>query len=215
MKPLPSYRDGGIQGLIILAFGDSITYGTCSSSKGPLTGYPALLDRRAEAGLGGFYITINAGEPGEWTKTGEKRIKSWLKAYQPDMTLIMEGCNDAFFKVPVSTTIKNLRSMVLRARSHGSAVILGTVTPVIKSAYRDRRAQEKRIETLNTSIRSLGASLGVSVADGWSAITSQPNWSSTLIDQPTANHPNDAGYLILRDEFYRVLSSGVSGGLYY
>ncbi|HEY8241343.1 MAG TPA: ice-binding family protein, partial [Kiritimatiellia bacterium] len=157
---IPSYRDGGIQGLVILAFGDSITYGTSSSSDGPETGYPMLLEKKSEPALGGHFVTINAGDPGEQTSEGVLRIGVWLYYFKPDLSFIMEGTNDEFFKVPYNTTEANLRSMVSQAKANGSAVIIGTIPPVIKTAERDRTAQEQLIEGFNPRIYSIGSSMG-------------------------------------------------------
>jgi lysophospholipase L1-like esterase len=212
---IPSYRDGGIQGLVILAFGDSITYGTSSSSGTPLTGYPILLEKKAEPSLGGHCVTINGGNPGESTAEGKTRINVWLDVFKPDLTLIMEGTNDEYFKVPYSTTEANLRSMVASAQLRGSAAIIGTIPPVIKSATRDRSAQEQLIEGFNPRIYSIAADMGIRVAKVWESITAVPGWQTKLIDQETANHPNDAGYLVVRDAFYAPLQGGTLAGEYY
>ena len=212
---LPSYRDGGIQGLIILAFGDSITYGTASSSNGPETGYPILLEEKAEPALGGHFVTVNGGDPGEQTDEGRLRIYSWLDYFKPDLTLIMEGPNDEFFKVPYSQTEANLRAMVAAAQSRGSDAIIGTIPPVIKSSTRDRTAQEQLIEGFNPRIYSIAADMGIRVAKVWEAITAVPGWQTKLIDQETANHPNDAGYLVVRDAFFAPLQGGTLAGEYY
>jgi len=212
---IPSYRDGGIQGLIILAFGDSITYGTSSSSGTPLTGYPILLERKSEPSLGGHCVTINGGEPGESTSEGRTRILTWLSYFKPDLTLIMEGTNDEFFKVPYSQTESNLRSMVAAAQASGSAAIIGTIPPVVKSSTHDRTEQEKLIEGFNPRIYTIASDMGIRVARVWETITAVPGWQTKLIDQETANHPNDTGYLYVRDAFYVPLRGGTLAGEYY
>ncbi len=212
---LPAFRDGGIQNLIILAMGDSITYGSDSSSDGPETGYPMLLERRFEPLFGGHCVTINGGNPGEQTKDGRNRLLSLLNSYKPDMTLLMEGTNDTFFNVPFSTIEQNLRAMVASALQAGSSCIISTIPPVIKSAYRDRTAQERLIEQFNPRIPGIAAAYGILYVDNWRAITSQPNWQSALMDQETANHPNDAGYRIVRDTWLQGLEAGTMAGLYY
>jgi lysophospholipase L1-like esterase len=212
---IPSYRDGGIQGPIILAFGDSITYGTSSSSGSPLTGYPILLEHKAEPALGGHCISINGGNPGESTADGVKRIGIWLSLFHPDLTLIMEGTNDEYFKVPYSTTQANLSSMVAQALASGSSAIIGTVPPVIKSATRDRTEQEKLIEGFNPRIYSIAATFSIRVAQVWESITAVPGWETKLMDQETANHPNDAGYKVVRDAFFAPLKDGTLDGDYY
>lgn len=213
--PLQSYRDGGIMGLIALSFGDSITYGTASLTDGPDTGYPQLLEYKSVRNLGGHHLSINAGNPGESTAEGVTRIGLWLSYTRPDLTIVMEGTNDEFFKVPFSQTKNNLASMVLQAQSAGSTVIIGTIPPVIKSAYRDRSSQEKLIEQFNPNIYDIGKATGAYVAPVWETLTAQPNWQSTLIDQETANHPNDAGYRVVRDTFYRVIEQLVIDGKIY
>jgi lysophospholipase L1-like esterase len=212
---IPGFRDGGIEGLIILAFGDSITYGTSSSSESPATGYPILLEREAEPGIGGHFITINAGNPGESTNEGKQRLPTWLDLFHPDLTLLMEGTNDTFFEVPPSTLEANLRSMVSMILASGSDAILATIPPVIKSEYRDRTAQEQRIEAFNPRIYEIAADFDIRVAQVWEAITSVPGWQMLLMDQETANHPNDAGYRVVRDAFLAPLTAGTIAGEYY
>ena len=213
--PAQAYRDGGIEGLVVLAFGDSITYGMSSSSGSPLTGYPLLLEYKGSRTMGGHFVSINAGDPGEKTTEGVKRIASWLSLFKPDVTLIMEGTNDAFNKIPPSTTAYNLFGMVIQAYAYGSVPVLATIPPVIKSAYRDRTAQEKLIEQFNPTIYAIGALTGTRIAPVWESITSVPNWQLLLMDQQTANHPNDAGYRVVRDAFLKVIQQlEIDGKLY-
>ncbi len=215
VSPLPLYRDGGIAGLIIVAHGDSITFGTSSACGCPDTGYPYLLERVLGAALGGHYETINTGDPGEETMDGLRRLGPILATFKPDLTLIMEGTNDTFFNEPYSTIEANLRGMVSLAKNAGSEVILATIPPVIKSAYRDRSAQARRIVGFNPRIYQIGASMGIPVAQVFEAITSVPGWQTALIDQETANHPNDAGYRVVRDEFLRTIRNAYIDGLFY
>lgn len=213
--PIPSYQNGGIRNLIILAFGDSITYGTSSSSNGPKTGYPIRLERILEPAWGGHCYIVNAGDPGESTDSGKKRIAGFLASVKPDVTLIMEGTNDEFYSVPYNTTESNLRSMVNQAKNAGSQVVLSTIPPVIKSAFRDRTAQQKRIQGFNPRIFTIASSLNILTCDNFKAITSQPNWQSALMDQKTANHPNDAGYVVMRDAWFKSIQDGWLDGKLY
>jgi lysophospholipase L1-like esterase len=213
--PLAAYRDGAMAGLYVLSFGDSITYGMGSSKNGPRSGYPILLETVAEPLFGGHYISINAGKSGESTSSGRSRIKTVLQTYEPDVSLLMEGVNDTFYNQPNSSISANLKSMIDACRADGSAVILSTLTPVIKSAYRDRSAQEQRIESFNPNVPGIAASRNIAWVDNWKAITDRPNWASTLIEQSTANHPNDAGYAIMREVWLRALLEGKMAGRYY
>jgi lysophospholipase L1-like esterase len=212
---LPSYQNGGIEGLNILSFGDSITYGTSSACSCPFTGYPYLLEKAAGPSLGGHFYSANAGNPGETTSDGVKRFAAWLNSVKPDLTIIMEGTNDTFFNVPFNTIENNLRTMVNQAKAAGSSVILATIPPVISNSYRDRTAQMKLIQQFNPRIYTIASSLGIQVAPIHEAIIAVPNWQNALMDQPTANHPNDAGYRVVRNAFLQVIEQGVIDGLYW
>lgn len=213
--PLVAYSHGGLEGLLILAFGDSITYGTSSSSDGPATGYPKLLEHVLEPVLGGHFLSINAGKPGENTSEGVRRFHSVVRACMPDLILLMEGTNDGYYQFPYSTTENNLRSMITTALGYGIPVILATIPPVISNSGHDRSAQMAWIQGFNPTIYRIASSYGIPVAQVYEAITSQPNWQRNLMDQTTANHPNDAGYQFVRKAFYDALRSAYDRGLYY
>jgi lysophospholipase L1-like esterase len=213
--PLASYRDAGAEGLTILCFGDSITYGTSSACSCPFTGYPAILKRLLGPALGGHFDTVNAGNPGEQTSEGRTRLPAWLNSTKPDLTLLMEGTNDTFFNVPNSTIENNLRAMLQQILASGSHAILATIPPVIKSAQRDRTAQAQRIRSFNPNIYKIASSLGIPVAPIYEALTAVPGWEILLIDQPTANHPNDAGYRIVAETFRNTIRTAIRNGQFY
>jgi lysophospholipase L1-like esterase len=214
--PLAAFRDGGIAGLRAVAFGDSITYGMGSRSNGPTTGYPRLLESVAGTALGGHCFVLNADLPGETTSRGRTRLPAWLSSYAPDVLLLLEGTNDAFFNSPPTGTAANLRAMVQQAASVGSPAVVGTVPPVINAPSRNRSAQAARIRTLNPYIYSQVATpTGSRVAQLYERIVARSGWERTLIDGSTGNHPNDAGYAILRDEFLRQLTTGQLEGRYF
>ncbi len=213
--PLASYRHGGAEGLVVLCFGDSITYGTSSACDCPATGYPAILKRMLGAALGGHFDTINAGNPGEQTKDGRSRLPSWLASVKPELTILMEGTNDSFFNVPYGTIEANLRAMLNSILSAGSHAIIATIPPVITNSQRDRTVQGQRIRTFNPTIYTIGSSLGIPVAPIYEAITAVPGWETKLIDQPTANHPNDAGYRIVAETFMKTIRTAIQNGQFY
>ncbi|HMP73146.1 MAG TPA: GDSL-type esterase/lipase family protein [Kiritimatiellia bacterium] len=213
--PLASYRNGGIEGHVILSFGDSITYGTSSACDCPLTGYPALLKRLLGPALGGYFDTINAGVPGETTSDGRARLPAWLAREKPELLILMEGTNDHFFNTNPNTIENNLRAMIQQAQAAGCDVVLATIPPVITNQFRDRSAQAQRIQQFNPRIYSIANSLGIPVAPIFEAITAVPNWQNTLIDQPTANHPNDAGYRIVAQTFLNTIRTAIQNGQFY
>ncbi len=215
MAALPGFNGGATEGLVYLAFGDSITYGTGSSSDGPATGYPALLEPVLEPAFGGHFASANAGNPGEITTDGLTRFASELSRNNPDIVLLMEGTNDEFFQIPFSQTEANLRAMIETAMGQGIGVVIATIPPVISNQYRDRSGQMALIQAFNPRIYAIASDYGIPVARVHESITAVPGWEQLLIDQPTANHPNDAGYAIVADAFFAAISEGINAGLFY
>ena len=213
--PLPCYANGAKDGLRILAFGDSITYGTSSDKNGPETGYPMLLEKKLEALLGGHFVSINKGRPGETTGGGSNRFGGVLDKENPDIVLLMEGTNDHFYEYPAGDIQSRLSSMVRSALDRGCPIILATIPPVISNQYRNRDGQAARIRAFNPRIYDIGASAGIPIARVYEYLTAVPNWENRLMDQPTANHPNDAGYLYVRDAFFEQVAAEMERGSFY
>lgn len=100
---------------VILAFGDSLTYGTGAAQT---ESYPAIL-----ATLTGRKV-INAGIPGEVSAAGRARLSGVLDETQPALLLLCLGGNDFLRRLDAAQVKENLRSMVLDAKERGIAVIL-------------------------------------------------------------------------------------------
>lgn len=109
----------GLQALsadgVILAFGDSLTYGTGVQ---PEDSYPSAL-----AELTGLTV-INAGIPGEITAEGLQRLPEQLKNHRPTLVIICHGGNDILRKLPFDQAEKNLRAMIQLSRDAGAEVVL-------------------------------------------------------------------------------------------
>lgn len=200
--------------LVFLAFGDSITYGGGSSSDGPATGYPKLLETKLKQYYDGYFSSINQGNPGEDTYEGFERFAQALDETNPNLVLLMEGTNDHFYGYPYNEIEENLRNMIRIALDRGIPVIIATIPPVITNAYRNRSEQMARIVGFNPSIYAIAADFNIPVAPVFEAITAVPGWESGLIEPLSANHPNDAGYQIVRDAFYTLVSAGLDAGQY-
>lgn len=99
----------------ILAFGDSLTFGT-GANRG--SSYPAVL-----SGLTGLEV-INAGVPGETTNAGLTRLERALGEVQPDLLILIEGGNDILQNLNLAETKSNLAAMIESAKSRDIAVIL-------------------------------------------------------------------------------------------
>jgi lysophospholipase L1-like esterase len=210
-----SYALGATENVRCHSHGDSITFGRGSSSDGPLTGYPILLERKLEGSFGGDFASFNYGDPGERTSEGLDRIALDLAVTNPDVLFLMEGTNDHGADVPFSTIENNLRSMISTAKARGIFVVLATIPPVISNEFRNRDAQASRIRSFNPTIYDIGADMDVPIAPVHEYITAVPGWQDLLIEQESANHPNDAGYRFVRDAFLDALAPYLNNGTIY
>ena len=106
---------------VLLAFGDSLTFGT---GAGEEESYPAQLE-----GLIGRRV-VRAGVPGEVTAQALARLPSMLDEHQPKLLPLCIGGNDFLRRLGNRQAEDNVRAMVKLARSRGVAVLLiGTPEP--------------------------------------------------------------------------------------
>jgi lysophospholipase L1-like esterase len=105
----------------VLAFGDSLTFGTGAAEA---ESYPAQL-----AQLIGRDV-VRAGVPGEVSAAGLERLPAALEEHRPKLLILCHGGNDFLRRLPKAHVAQNLRAMVQLARTRGVEVILiGTPEP--------------------------------------------------------------------------------------
>jgi acyl-CoA thioesterase I len=100
---------------VILAFGDSLTYGTGAAAN---KSYPADLSR-----LSGHEV-VNSGVPGETSAKGLARLPGVLDAVHPSLLVLCHGGNDMLQRLDPKQTKANLRAMIRLARKRGIPVVL-------------------------------------------------------------------------------------------
>ena len=108
---------------VVLAFGDSLTFGTGAREE---ESYPEVL-----SGLIGRKV-VREGVPGEMTQQGLQRLGRVLEAHKPKILLLCLGGNDMLRRVDDGRIAANLRQMISAARQRGIAVVLlGVPRPVL------------------------------------------------------------------------------------
>ena len=100
---------------VILAFGDSLTFGTGAS---PAESYPAQLQS-----LIGRKV-VNAGVPGEVSADGLQRLPGALEEAQPKLLILCHGGNDFLRKLSEAGAAANVRAMIKLAKDKGISVVL-------------------------------------------------------------------------------------------
>src|SRR3954471_4178992 len=108
---------------VVLAFGDSLTFGTGAAEN---ESYPAQLEK-----LIGRRVA-RAGVPGEVTAQALARLPSALDEHAPRLLLLCIGGNDFLRRAGNAQAEANVRAMVKLATSRGVQVLLiGTPEPGI------------------------------------------------------------------------------------
>ena len=158
----------------VLAFGDSVTYGTGAS---PGEDWPTLLGE-----LTGWQI-INAGVSGDTAEAGKFRIGPLLDEHKPALVIIEIGGNDFLRRRQESAVKQDLRVLIKAARSAGAQVVLvGVPTLSLLAGVAGKAADAPLYE-------ELGKEENIPVIpDVFSDVLSRPELCFDKI------HPNSAGY---------------------
>lgn len=100
---------------VVLAFGDSLTFGTGAAEA---DNYPAQLER-----LIGRKV-VRAAVPGEVSAQALARLSTALEEHQPKLLVLCTGGNDFLRNLSQAEAAANLRRMIALAKERGAEVLL-------------------------------------------------------------------------------------------
>ncbi len=108
---------------VVLAFGDSLTYGTGAKAE---DSYPVVLGQ-----LIGRTV-VRSGVPGEQTAGGLARLPEVLDEHKPRLVIVCLGGNDMLRKGTPANIEANLRKILAEIKSRGlDAMLIGVPTPTL------------------------------------------------------------------------------------
>lgn len=171
---------------VILAFGDSLTFGTGANSK--TESYPAILQQ-----ITGRTV-INAGIPGEISEQGLERLPSILEQTKPDLVVLCHGGNDLIRKLGNDQLKNNLEKMINLIQQSGADVVLIAV-PRFSIALTVPDLYPELATTYNVPIE----------------LTIIPAIERTPANKSDTIHPNAVGYRLLAEHIHTLILS--AGGL--
>ncbi len=167
----------------IVAFGDSLTYGTGARSAGEDMSYPAQLSKMLGLNV------INEGLPGETAERGYGRLVKVLKRYNPNILILCEGGNDMLRSRKPALIKNDLEKMIEAATESGAKVILLGVPEPHQLFLRD-------------------ADLYSELADERGVLYLPETFSEVLSDDSLTKdpiHPNAKGYAIIAKKIYEAI----------
>ena len=172
-------------GSSVLAFGDSVTFGTGAA---PGEDWPTLL-----ASMTGWNIR-NAGLPGDTAAAGIARLDSLLAEQAPTLVIITIGGNDFLRRRPANEVKEDIRQMIRSSRSVGAQVVLVGVPELSLLAVVAGKPADSAVYA--QLARDEGVLL---IPDVFSNVLGQPDLCADRI------HPNAQGY--------RQMANGILAGL--
>ena len=164
---------------VILAYGDSLTYGYNVNRS---ESYPAKLEV-----LTGISV-VNSGVSGEVSAQGLKRLPKVLDEHHPQLLILCHGGNDLLRKMDLEEMESNIRGMIQLSLDRDIPVILlGVPKPGIFLSSFD--IYKKIANSMNI----------IFIEDLISDVLGKKSLKSDSI------HPNKKGYNVMAEEIYSLL----------
>jgi acyl-CoA thioesterase-1 len=159
---------------VVLAFGDSVTFGTGAS---PGEDWPSLLATQTR------WQVINAGIPGDTAQAGKARIGALLDEHDPVLVIVEIGGNDFLRKRSATDVKEDIRALLKSIKQSGAQAALVAVPELSLMSIVAGKPSDSPI------YRELAHEEGVTiVSDVFSDVLSQPELCADRI------HPNAKGY---------------------
>ncbi|MEQ9397133.1 GDSL-type esterase/lipase family protein [Haliea sp.] len=177
-SPLPA-------GSVVLAFGDSVTWGT---GAGRGEDFPSRLAEHS-----GWQV-VNAGVPGNTATAARERLEGLLRQHDPALVIVELGGNDFLRRRPDADVEADLRDILRTVQDHGAIPVLVAV-PRLSLL----RATVGALKDAPLYARLAEAEGVLLVPDVLSGVLSQESLRADTI------HPNKAGYEVLAEELAAAL----------
>jgi len=175
----PNITNYPASGSTIVAFGDSLVSGVGATAGND---FVSVLARRIDEDI------INLGNAGDTTAAAQLRLEAVL-ALDPKIVLVLLGGNDFLQRIPAPETFSNLENIITTIQDSGAIVVLlGVRGGMIRDEF-------------NAEFERLASTYGAAYV---------PNVLAGLLTNPDlmtdAVHPSDAGYQLIADKIYPVLT---------
>lgn len=205
---------------VLVAFGDSITEGFCSTP-GTHRDYPEQLARLLAAHAADRrWIVINSGISGNRLLHDDAGPAALTRFDRDALDIpgvraivLLEGINDIGWAynprggtapLPASALIGGYRDLIRRAHARGLKIYLGTLTPYMGANYASPAGEQVR-QQLNAWIRKGQGFDGVIHFDGALRDPAHPHHFLGADQCGDDLHPNDAGYRLMAQTVYQEL----------
>jgi acyl-CoA thioesterase-1 len=193
---------------VFMAFGDSITEG--DGSRGG-QGYRITLSNLLRSHWGGRPQVPEEGVTATKSDGGLARLPDTLARVRPAYTLIHYGTNDwnsaNCSRASRCYTAASVRGMVQVAKAANSVPVVATLIPANPDASPSRRPVDRNgwIRETNLALRAVAAEEGAILADlhaMFEAEGPEESWGRFFSDHV---HPNQAGYDLMAEGWYRAI----------
>lgn len=185
-KDAPKYQPLA-HGAVVLAFGDSVTYGT--GAKHGEEDYPTRLAERS-----GWKV-VNAGIPGDTARQAKSRIGNVLGEVNPALVIVELGGNDFLRRHAVTEVKEDLRTILRAVKEAGAMPVLVSVP---------------ELSVFRASVGNLADSaIYAELAKEEGVLLVENVFSGVLSDvslRADQIHPNAQGYRVLADGIVDALS---------